>query len=287
MLRKAVLWTLHLGSLAAVGALWLWGRDYYALELIDRPRHPLHWQLKPGGEIGRLYGIGGAALMLAMLSYSVRKRVPWLRRTGRLALWLDFHIWCGVTGPLLIFLHSAGKVGGLIAISFWSMVAVALSGILGRFLYAQIPRTAAGDQVSLEEAQRIGADLDATLRRELGSVADQLPGLDGADVDDRSTSLVGALVGLAVEPLRTRRRLDRFRARHSAVRALPRATWRRLGRAAGQRALLRRRIQLWQRIHELFHYWHVFHKPFALLMYLFAAVHIGVAFATGYALGAR
>ena len=50
------------------------------------------------------------------------------------------------------------------------------------------------------------------------------------------------------------------------------------------KARLHRRILLWQRVRELFHYWHVFHKPFALLMYLFAAVHIGVAWATGYAL---
>ncbi len=48
------------------------------------------------------------------------------------------------------------------------------------------------------------------------------------------------------------------------------------------RALLSRRLLLWERLQELFHHWHVFHKPFAIIMYLFAAVHIGVAIATGY-----
>ena len=46
---------------------------------------------------------------------------------------------------------------------------------------------------------------------------------------------------------------------------------------------LRRRILLWQRVRELFHYWHVFHKPFAVVMYIFMFVHIGVAWVTGYA----
>jgi hypothetical protein len=52
-----------------------------------------------------------------------------------------------------------------------------------------------------------------------------------------------------------------------------------------QKALVRRRILLWDRAHELFHYWHVMHKPFALVMYLFMVVHVAVAVMTGYAWG--
>jgi hypothetical protein len=279
-MRRTILALLYLATLAALGALAWRGREYYALPLAERPRHELHWQLKPGGEIGRLYGAGGATLMTAMLSYSARKRIPLLRRAGTLSSWLDFHIWCGVTGPLLIVLHSALKIGGLIAIAFWSMVAVALSGILGRFLYAQIPRTAAGDQLSLDEARRLAADLEISLRREAGAAAGGL-GPVAAAGDERS-GLVATLVALALEPVRARARFARFRRAHPG---LPRPLLRRLRRATLESALLERRIALWRRIHELFHYWHVFHKPFAVLMYLFAAVHIGVAFATGYGFG--
>ncbi|GMU65053.1 MAG: hypothetical protein AMXMBFR36_13270 [Acidobacteriota bacterium] len=279
-MRRTILAVLYLATLAALGALAWRGREYYELPLAERPRHELHWQLKPGGEIGRLYGIGGASLMTAMLSYSARKRIPFLRRAGTLSSWLDFHIWCGVTGPLLIVLHSALKIGGLIAIAFWSMVAVALSGILGRFLYAQIPRTAAGDQLSLDEARRLAADLEQRLRAEIGGGAG---GLDApAASDDGRSGVFAALAALALEPLRARARFARFRRAHPG---LPRPLARRLRRAMRQSALLERRIALWRRIHELFHYWHVFHKPFAILMYLFAAVHIGVAFATGYGFG--
>ena len=274
---------LYAATLAALALLAWHGRDYYALPLLERPHHALHWELKPGGSVGRWYGIAGATLMTAMLGYSLRKRLPGLRYAGRLGTWLDLHIWCGITGPLLIVLHSALKVGGLIAIAFWSMVAVATSGVFGRFLYAQIPRTAAGDQLTLDDARRLDAELSARLRSEFGLSAAELTPLDPAAASSPAgASVAAALLALAIEPLRLRRRLARFRSEH---RRLPHEVLARLTALAGQRALLHRRLALWRKLHELFHYWHVFHKPFAVLMYLFAVVHIAVAWATGYAGG--
>ncbi len=282
-MRRWWLGALYAGTLSLVAALAWHGRDYYALPLIQRPRNPLHWQLKPGGDLGRIYGIAGLSMMLAMLSYSVRKRLPWLRRVGNLGTWLDVHIYFGVAGPLFIVLHSAFKVGGLIAIAFWSMVAVATSGILGRFLYAQIPRTAAGDQLSLDDARRLDAELADRLRLEFGLAAADLERLESAEsAGPAGGSLLSALLDLLFDPIRSRRSFARFR-RHAP--RLPRPVLTRLARTVRQRSLLRRRLRLWSRLHELFHYWHVFHKPFAVLMYLFAAIHVGVAYATGYALG--
>jgi hypothetical protein len=282
-MRRWLLVVLYAASFVALAGLAWHGRAYYELPLLDRPHHPLHWELKPGGSVGRWYGISGAALMTAMLGYSVRKRLPGLRYAGRLGTWLDLHIWCGITGPLLIVLHSALKVGGLIAIAFWSMVAVAASGVFGRFLYAQIPRTAAGDQLSLDDARRLDAALTTRLRAEFGLAETELAQLDpAAGAGTSGASVAGALIALAIEPLRQRRRLARFESRQ---RRLPQDVLSRLSALAGQRALLHRRLALWRNLHELFHYWHVFHKPFAVLMYLFAAVHIVVAWATGYAGG--
>jgi hypothetical protein len=52
---------------------------------------------------------------------------------------------------------------------------------------------------------------------------------------------------------------------------------------AREKHALRRRLLLWDQLHELFHYWHVFHKPFAVVMYVFMVLHVAVAIATGYA----
>jgi len=284
-MRRGLLILLYSVTLAGIAAAYWHGRDYYSLPLIERPHHPLHWELKPGGEVAQLYGIAGLSAMVLMLSYSVRKRLPLLRRAGRVGTWLDVHIYFGIAGPLLIVLHSAFKVGGLIAIAFWSMVAVATSGIVGRFLYAQIPRTAAGDQLTLDEAQRLDAELTGRLRAEFGFSDAELARLDAEEAgEDAPHSLAGELAGLMLGPLAARRRFARFRR---SSPPLPRGLATRLGRLVRHREMLRRRLRVWRRLHELFHYWHVFHKPFAVLMYLFASIHVGVAWATGYVLWAR
>ena len=43
-----------------------------------------------------------------------------------------------------------------------------------------------------------------------------------------------------------------------------------------------RRLKLFHTVRDIFHYWHVIHKPFAILMLVIMAVHIGVAIALGY-----
>jgi hypothetical protein len=50
---------------------------------------------------------------------------------------------------------------------------------------------------------------------------------------------------------------------------------------------VRRRIVLWDALHRVFHHWHVLHKPFAVVMYLFVLVHVIVASLTGYGLSWR
>ena len=58
-------------------------------------------------------------------------------------------------------------------------------------------------------------------------------------------------------------------------------------RVLREKAESRRRILLWSRLHDLFHYWHVAHKPFAVVMYVFMVLHVGVALWTGYAFGGQ
>jgi hypothetical protein len=49
--------------------------------------------------------------------------------------------------------------------------------------------------------------------------------------------------------------------------------------------VVRRRIVFWDGLQRLFHHWHVVHKPFAIVMYVFMVVHVVVASMTGYGLG--
>jgi hypothetical protein len=271
----------YLLSFAGLGYLAWSGWSYYTAPLVLRPRHSFYWALKPGGSVGYTLGVTGTFLMVVMHAYTLRRRVPALRGWGAPRTWLDFHIYCGIIGPLLIVFHSSFKFRGLVAIAFWSMVAVALSGVLGRYLYAQIPRRRSGDELTLSEVEDLDRRTTERLQQEFGVLDADLNRLRRISTGDiaRSRGLLSLLVGLPFHGLTLRLRLRRFA---HGLELPPGETPRHLLRVMRQKALLERRIMLWRSLQQLFHYWHVIHKPFAIVMYLFTAVHIAVVFATGY-----
>lgn len=278
---KLFLGVLYLATFGLLGYLAWEGSSYYLTALIERPRHPDYWVLKPGGSRGIVYGIVGATMMTVMLAYTVRKRMRALRRWGGLRYWLDLHIVCGVIGPLFIVLHSSFKVRGLVALSFWSMVAVALSGVLGRYLYLQIPRAASGERLSLGELEGERERLATVLRRDFQMNDESLAGLAQivAEVVPRRPGLLALLMRMPFDGFRLRRRLRRYGAQ---LESLPRGISKRWTETAWAELVLERRLRILADLQSLFHYWHVIHKPFAVVMYLFMLVHIVVATMTGY-----
>jgi hypothetical protein len=257
----------------------LWnGRSYYLTPLAERPRHEQYWTLKPGGTRGVVFGAVGLAMMTVMHVYSVRKRVRVLRGFGPLARWLDFHILLGILGPLFVVLHSSFKVGGLVAVSFWSMVAVALSGVVGRYLYRQIPRTRAGEALSLAETQAEVLELARRLQEEFGIDAGVLA------VDEKGGGRRGLLRALGHVLWEDVSGAGRRRLRaQTAGLALPPRERAAVREVLAQKEALDRRLAMWDELHGLFDWWHVVHKPFAIVTYALVVVHVGVAAATGYA----
>lgn len=274
----AAFYVLFLGTAAWFAA---GGLSFYLTALPARPRHPLYWAFKPGGDIGHPLGVAGSAMMVAMLAYSARKRLSAMRRLGPTSVWLDYHILLGISGPVFVILHSSFKVQGLVALSFWSMIAVALSGVAGRYLYRQIPRTREGAELSLAEVERLDADLSRQLIDQLGLSESAVSELDriAAEGAAGSRSLATALLRYPVDSWALRRRVRRFLRQHPRLRG---RFGRRFAEVVARKARLHRRVLMWKRLHELFHYWHVVHKPFAIVMYLFMVIHVAVAWLTGY-----
>lgn len=275
---RILLGALYAAAFLLVLGLFVAGASFYLTPLAERAHHPGYWSWKSGGNIGRLLGIAGAGMMTLMLLYSLRKRVRWFHRLGSLSRWLDVHIFLGIVGPCLVVLHSAFKVGGLVALSFWSMVAVALSGILGRFLYLQIPRTRAGEEIALGELEAADRALSDCLARDYRLSERLLKRLE-----ELSAPAAGRGVGALVDILIGDRALSRrVRAFTRTCPNVPRPMFAEFERVLRDKAHLRRKILLRSRVQAVFHYWHVIHKPFAIVMYLFMVVHIGVALITGY-----
>ncbi len=161
--HRILLGILYLLTLAAMAYLVVIGSEYYRLPRIDRPHHALHAEWKPSGGIGHGVGIVGSLLMVTLLLYSARKRLRALQSWGNIRYWLNYHIWMGVTGPLLVIFHTSFKLGGIVAVSFWSMIGVALSGVIGRYIYSQIPHSLSGQELSARELD----ELDRAMLAEL------------------------------------------------------------------------------------------------------------------------
>ena len=109
------------------------GYQYYTTPLEERFFSPDHVMLKPSGAWGHGFGIIGTLMMIVGVGvYMIRKRYRKFFNLGYLKHWLEFHIFLCSVGPVLVLYHTAFKFGGIVSVSFWSMVLVVLSGVVGR-----------------------------------------------------------------------------------------------------------------------------------------------------------
>ena len=97
---------------------------------------PLEKYITPESGVGYALGIVGASAMLSLLSYSARKRIDALWKLSPLKNWMNLHIFLGLFGPLCILYHCRYSLGAPNSnIALFSMLSVAGSGVVGRYLY--------------------------------------------------------------------------------------------------------------------------------------------------------
>ena len=268
--------------LAAVLVLGIHGFDYYFTPVPSRPFLSNHEALKASGTYSHGLGILGSALVVVGVSvYSTRKRIKAFWRLGKLSTWLEFHIAVCLLGPILVIFHTTFKAGGVAAISLWTMLSVWLSGMVGRFLYVQIPRNLQGNELSgeqvKEELSRLAADICTTsVGQGLMNQIDRRFSLV-----KRPESIMGTIRTL-VHLVSIRRELQHATRVVIAGGGLSRTSASRLSRATNERiVLLRKSIALVQ-VQKLFHYWHAIHLPFTVIMFITLAAHVAVTVLIGY-----
>lgn len=126
----------------------------------------LQW-FRAGDDTGYWIGVAGGVMMLMLFAYPLRKRFRVVQGWGKLKWWFWMHMVLGVGGPLLILLHSTFRIGSLNAgVALYSMLIVAASGVVGRFIYARIHRGLRGEKTTLKELQaKAGLDQDEARSR--------------------------------------------------------------------------------------------------------------------------
>jgi hypothetical protein len=283
-IKKIVLVILYSVSIALLFYYFYDGFDYYITPFLERPHHPDHQNVKPGGIRGHGLGIVGTMMMLLLLTYSLRKKNIIFGNIGKVGNWLDFHIFLGIMGPLFVILHSSFKLNGIVAISFWSMISVALSGILGRYLYLQIPRNISGHEMNLSDVETTNEQILHEIELKYSVNRQSVTRMETMIVGslDPNKSELSVLISFLLADIF---RFFRIRKVRKILRRSTKLSKRQIRILIGlmkKKAFIHRRLILWNKLHQLFHYWHVFHKPFAFVMYFIMVVHVILTIFLGY-----
>jgi hypothetical protein len=281
-------------AIAIIVGITVYGFDYYTLHSADRPFSPKHHVLRPSGAIGIKLGFMGLAMFLAIFVYPLRKKWPWLSRQGSSRHWLDIHVLLGLSAPFIIALHSAFKFRGFAGMAFWIMVAVSLSGVIGRYLYGQIPRRLNSAEMSAKELQEVQTGLAEQLKQQRLLPEEDVRSLLRLPSPERvqEMSIVFALgymmaldVGRAFRVAKLRRRALALSERLTTLGGFLPTHHTALERAistARAEAATAKRILFLSRSQQVFHLWHVVHKPFSYSFALLAIIHIVVVMMMGF-----
>jgi hypothetical protein len=242
------------------------------------------WHLGTGGyfeagdDVGYSLGLVGGVMMMLLFSYPLRKHLPALRGWGRVKWWFVVHMVLGIAGPLLILVHTTFRVGSLnAAVALYSMLIVAGSGVVGRFLYVRVHRGLQGEKLALHELERQA-------------------GLDKSALSSRLAFAPQVLARLHTFRQQALREDLRWRHRLALLFVLPLQRWwayrqccrllqaAKLPRSPRQRreerALVQQHLLAVSRVAQfsvyarIFALWHVAHVPFVYLLVLSAAVHV-------------
>jgi hypothetical protein len=252
------------GLVAAV--LWWRGHGFYQLGLDARVDHPDFRALRSSGRIGYFYGIVGTFLIFTNLMYLARRKMA-SRRLGSMKMWLDLHVFTGLTGTCFIAFHSTFQARSVPAqVTVLSLVVVVATGIVGRYLY------------------RLAHAHTDPVKSALAHIEEALPGTREAVTAalaarplhrlDHHASLMRVLFNIPAWRRETRGRVRAGR-QVLAARQAPRSARKRLVRGLrreGRATIARSLLGSWRPMHRLF----------AILMILVVGVHIGVAWHYGY-----
>ena len=246
---------------------------------------------KPGAGFGYYLGLVGGVMLLLMLLYPVRKHMKFTRNLGPVRYWFMLHMVFGIAAPVLILFHTTFHVKSLNAkVALYSMLLVASSGIIGRFIYKRIHQGLYGRKLNLDELQA-SVNLNQRSTDRVTAIAISATAVDEKLQKFRDLAFQ-TRIGIAMRIWRfvtfdwRRFRLTR-RSHHDLKLAIAQ-----LARAEGwdkherQQHLLNammyvkrylasvQRAAQFSAFERLFRLWHVLHSPFVWLLGVSGIVHV-------------
>jgi hypothetical protein len=244
--------------------------------------------LTPEHGTGYWLGMVGGIAMLLLLLYPLRKRFRMMRAMGSVPSWFRIHMVLGILGPVLILFHANFKLGSANSnVALFSMLLVAGSGIIGRYLYAKIHLGLYGRKSDvaecLAEAQALVTELTHRLSTpsEITSALDQFATFALAPKKG-ILSGIWLLLRLRWKAMICREQMMRRARVLIANEAKERGwTWgtRRRRTAEARNCLIRffravRKAAAFAVYERLFALWHILHLPLFILLVLTTTLHV-------------
>ncbi|MCP3984686.1 MAG: hypothetical protein GY723_09865 [bacterium] len=235
-------------------------------------REELYFTAERG--LGYGFGILGLACLVALLGYSFRKRGRSLAGWGLLMTWFRVHMVLGIVGPTAILFHANFQLGSTnSSVALGSMLLVAVSGYIGRFLYARVHRGLFGERQALAQLQRDAEEGFGVVERITEIVPSLTDSLAGHErwVLDRAPGFVGSARRFFTVGRRSRMLRRRCIA---GMRGSARTDLGFLESALEEHLQVGVRVAQLSAWERLFSLWHAIHLPLAVLLYAAAAVHV-------------
>jgi hypothetical protein len=161
------------------------------------------------------------------------------------------------------------------------MVAVFLSGVIGRFIYLQIPRSIEGRELSLNEVKEMRTNIAGIVRNSYNLDEESYNTIENSlkkKVEIYRPNVISRMIGKYFNHRKSFRAVKTILKRNK----IPKAEYKGLLSLIKEDLILSRKIELLDSMQSLFKYWHVAHLPFALVMLVIMVIHIGVTLVFGY-----
>ena len=231
---------------------------------------------------GYLLGIVGGSMMLFILLYPVSKRVALMTRLIPIRYWFGIHMLLGTVGPALILFHSNFHLGSTnSSIALISMLLVAGSGLIGRYIYTHIHHGLYGKRISLNELKQETENNHTELLElfakdeKLNAYLIKMEEKAMQPYTGLTTSLL-YVIYLAVHAPRLKRKIIRLLKDSYAENSdnKTRLNSNVVAHAVKQYTLALRQTAAFRVYERLFSLWHILHMPLFIMMIITAVIHI-------------
>jgi hypothetical protein len=230
----------------------------------------------PRSNVGFYLGVVGTIMMVVMLTYPLRKRIPFMQGWGALKHWFRIHMILGIVGPTLVLFHSTFHIRSTnAAVALFSMLIVVISGVIGRFVYTEIHYGLYGRRASLEKLQTAFSSQADVAKSRLHFAPRVERWVQSFEREAIRTDRSFAMSVWHLLAIRSKRAIIEFlcaRELRTLLRSEPRPEFR--GGAPEAIHLASRylheveRVAYFSTYERLFSWWHILHIP---LIYLLAA----------------